>query len=173
MIPTAGAKIPRQKAHVWWRTMFRPPFPRSGSWYMPSACKHRAGGGEKRDGSLFPPTPLHCYLAEGFLPGSILRINPAKSTSTHLSRGSARARNRLPEGMEGQTRRPAFFHLLDLSPRPLIPFEGKYWSRTLPFRQFQALLTLFSEFFSPFPRGTCLLSVSRIYLALDEIYHPT
>ena len=37
---------------------------------------------------------------------------------------------------------------------------------------FQALLTLFSKFFSPFPHGTCFLSVSNAGLALDEIYHP-
>ena len=37
---------------------------------------------------------------------------------------------------------------------------------------FQALLTLFSKFFSPFPHGTCFLSVSNADLALDEIYHP-
>ena len=37
---------------------------------------------------------------------------------------------------------------------------------------FQALLTLFSKFFSPFPHGTCFLSVSSACLALDEIYHP-
>ena len=42
----------------------------------------------------------------------------------------------------------------------------------LPSRQFQALLTLFSKSFSSFPRGTCLLSVSRPYLALDGIYRP-
>jgi len=42
----------------------------------------------------------------------------------------------------------------------------------LPFQQFQALCTLFSKFFSPFPRGTCSLSVSRSCLALDGIYHP-
>ena len=46
------------------------------------------------------------------------------------------------------------------------------WFHSLPFQQFQALLTLFSKSFSPFPHGTCLLSVSRLYLALDEIYHP-
>ena len=40
------------------------------------------------------------------------------------------------------------------------------------FQRFQALLTLFSKSFSPFPHGTCLLSVSNQYLALDEIYHP-
>ena len=33
-------------------------------------------------------------------------------------------------------------------------------------------LTLFSKFFSSFPHGTCSLSVSWQYLALDEIYHP-
>ena len=37
---------------------------------------------------------------------------------------------------------------------------------------FKHYLTLFSKFFSPFPHGTCSLSVSRRYLALDEIYHP-
>ena len=46
------------------------------------------------------------------------------------------------------------------------------WSNSLPFQQFQALLTLFSKSFSSFPHGTCLLSVSNKYLALDEIYHP-
>ena len=42
----------------------------------------------------------------------------------------------------------------------------------LSLQRFQALLTLFSKSFSPFPHGTCLLSVSNQYLALDEIYHP-
>ena len=42
---------------------------------------------------------------------------------------------------------------------------------SLPSQQFQVLLTLFSKFFSSFPHGTCSLSVSRQYLALDGIYH--
>ena len=46
------------------------------------------------------------------------------------------------------------------------------WFHSLPIQQFQALLTLFPKSFSPFPHGTCLLSVSNQYLALDEIYHP-
>ena len=46
------------------------------------------------------------------------------------------------------------------------------WFHSLPFQQFQALLTLFSKSFSPFPHGTCLLSVSNQCLALDEVYHP-
>ncbi|KAM3684597.1 hypothetical protein ACJW31_11G056300 [Castanea mollissima] len=37
---------------------------------------------------------------------------------------------------------------------------------------FKRSLTLFSKSFSSFPRGTCLLSVSRPYLALDGIYRP-
>ena len=43
---------------------------------------------------------------------------------------------------------------------------------SLPPKRFHALLTLFSKFFSPFPHGTCLLSVSCLYLALDGIYNP-
>ncbi len=38
-------------------------------------------------------------------------------------------------------------------------------------QQFQFLLTLFSKSFSPFPHGTCILSVSRKYSALHEVYH--
>ena len=37
---------------------------------------------------------------------------------------------------------------------------------------FKHYFTLFSKFFSSFPHGTCSLSVSRPYLALDEVYHP-
>ena len=35
-------------------------------------------------------------------------------------------------------------------------------------RRFQVLLTLLAEYFSPFPHGTCSLSVSREYLALPD-----
>lgn len=37
---------------------------------------------------------------------------------------------------------------------------------------FKHSLTLFSKSFSSFPRGTCSLSVSRAYLALDGVYRP-
>src|SRR5215203_3907593 len=37
---------------------------------------------------------------------------------------------------------------------------------------FKHSLTLFSKSFSSFPRGTCSLSVSHQYLALDGIYRP-
>ena len=41
-----------------------------------------------------------------------------------------------------------------------------------PLYPFKYFFTLFSKFFSSFPHGTCSLSVSRQYLALDETYHP-
>jgi hypothetical protein len=41
-----------------------------------------------------------------------------------------------------------------------------------PFNNFTHYLTPFSRCFSSFPHGTCSLSVSCQYLALDEIYHP-
>src|SRR5690349_19230771 len=44
--------------------------------------------------------------------------------------------------------------------------------KRFPFNNFTHCLTLFSKFFASFPHGTCSLSVSRPYLALDEIYHP-
>ena len=40
------------------------------------------------------------------------------------------------------------------------------------FSNFRYYFTLFSKFFSSFPHGTCSLSVSHQYLALDGIYHP-
>ena len=50
-------------------------------------------------------------------------------------------------------------------------FTKQNWFHSLPFQRFQALLTLFPKSFSSFPHGACLLSVSNLYLALDEIYH--
>ena len=40
-----------------------------------------------------------------------------------------------------------------------------------PLTSFRPFLTLFSKFFASFPHGTCSLSVSHPYLALDGIYH--
>ena len=48
----------------------------------------------------------------------------------------------------------------------------KNWFHSLPSYRFQALLTLFPKSFSSFPHGTCLLSVSGQYLALEENYLP-
>ena len=48
----------------------------------------------------------------------------------------------------------------------------KNWFHSLPSHRFQALLTLFPKSFSSFPHGTCLLSVSGQYLALEGSYLP-
>ena len=61
--------------------------------------------------------------------------------------------------------------------RPLCKQSEKYDSVStdflrFPFSNFRYSLTLFSKFFASFPHGTCTLSVSHQYLALDGIYHP-
>jgi len=53
-----------------------------------------------------------------------------------------------------------------------VALPRSHWAQPLPFQQFQALFTLFSKYFASFPHGTCSLSVSCLYLALDGIYHP-
>jgi hypothetical protein len=50
--------------------------------------------------------------------------------------------------------------------------QGMTGVQRFPLNNFKYFLTLFSKFFSSFPHGTCSLSVSRRYLALDELYHP-
>jgi len=54
------------------------------------------------------------------------------------------------------------------------PQTRLYMVSGLPFHfnNFTYFFTLFSKFFSSFPHSTCLLSVSRRYLALDGAYHP-
>nr|CAH7727870.1 unnamed protein product [Callosobruchus chinensis] len=51
------------------------------------------------------------------------------------------------------------------------PFRPFGFLRFTPER-FHVLLTLSSKCFSTFPHGTCSLSVSWSYLALDGVYHP-
>ncbi|KAF2238736.1 hypothetical protein EV356DRAFT_440040 [Viridothelium virens] len=43
---------------------------------------------------------------------------------------------------------------------------------SFPFNNFTCCLTLFSKCFSSFDHSTCALSVSSLYLALEEIYLP-
>ena len=45
--------------------------------------------------------------------------------------------------------------------------------KRFPHNGFTCFLTLFSKCFSSFPHGTCSLSVSCPYLALDAVYHPS
>lgn len=79
-------------------------------------------------------------------PGFGRRINPHRSTS--------------------RVDRQTSFHR-STSDRDASPAPNRF-----PPDNFKHSLTLFSKSFSSFPRGTCLLSVSRQYLALDGIYRP-
>ena len=58
------------------------------------------------------------------------------------------------------------------SPRPPELDAGRFGCMRFPPNGFAASLTLFPKCFSPFPHGTCSLSVSCRYLALDGVYHP-
>ncbi len=67
--------------------------------------------------------------------------------------------------------RQATTQTLTWMPAPCANLTKQNWSNSLPFQQFQALLTLFSKSFA-FLHGTCSLSGSNIYEAWDEVYHP-
>jgi hypothetical protein len=97
----------------------------------------------------------------------------------------------VPEGRSGHPPRAPRRHRRDINPRccPASPPDADQRpahaagrragispgapvaSIPFPLNNFKHFLTLFSKFFSPFPHGTCSLSVSRQYLALDGIYH--
>ena len=86
------------------------------------------------------------------------------STGMTTARAWAAAPNRVdprPESIGGPARRRS------TSDRGASPAPIRF-----PPDNFKHSLTLFSKSFSSFPRGTCLLSVSRPYLALDGIYRP-
>ena len=51
------------------------------------------------------------------------------------------------------------------------PIQQQGRIQVLVIQWLQAHITLFSKYFASFPHGTCSLSDSRRYLALDEIYH--
>ncbi|KAI3809568.1 hypothetical protein L1987_25546 [Smallanthus sonchifolius] len=110
-------------------------------------CQERAGAEARRDGARCQPrsTQRHLHRHINSL-GFGRRTNPHRSTP--------------------RVDRRTDFHRStsdrDASPAPI----------RFPPDNFKHSLTLFSKSFSSFPRGTCLLSVSRQYLALDGIYRP-
>ncbi|KAK8634707.1 hypothetical protein V6N13_022588 [Hibiscus sabdariffa] len=106
-----------------------------------------AGAEERRDGACWVPRSrrrrLHGRI-EG--PGLGRHHDPRRSTP----RADRRTGSRRSTSDRGA------------SPAPI----------RFPPDNFKHYLTLFSKSFSSFPRGTCSLSVSRPYLALDGIYRP-
>ncbi|PHT27691.1 hypothetical protein CQW23_32703 [Capsicum baccatum] len=86
--------------------------------------------------------------------------------STSVSRARAFAAHPIhagprPESIDGPARHRS------TSDRGALPALIRF-----PPDNFKHSLTLFSKSFSSFPRGTCLLSVSRLFLALDGIQRP-
>ena len=85
---------------------------------------------------------------------------------------------RAPEKCDGgEKRAPGRGPFRSANPAPTPPTQLNLRGRIaesirFPSDGFTYFLTLFSKFFSSFPHGTCSLSVSRQYLALDGVYHP-
>src|SRR5512144_2430707 len=110
-------------------------------------CPERAGAEARREAHAALPRsgPRRFHgLIEG--PGLGRRPNPHRSTP-RIDRRTGSRRSTSDRGA---------------SPVPI----------RFPPDNFKHSLTLFSKSFSSFPRGTCLLSVSRLYLALDGVYRP-
>ena len=126
-----------------------------------SAPEATAGEAARSEGSKPPlpgPTPPPCRPREPTLAVPPERTGP-RGEGANPYGGALRA-------LPGRPRGPP----PTAAGRPGGPEAGG--PRALPSRRFQALLTLFSESFSSFPRGTCSLSVSRPCLALGGAYHP-
>lgn len=110
-------------------------------------CQERADAEARHDDARCQPRSTQRHIHRHInSPGFGRRINPHRSTS--------RADRRTDFHRSTSDR--------DASPAPI----------RFPPDNFKHSLTLFSKSFSSFPRGTCLLSVSRQYLALDGIYRP-
>ncbi|KAK8640632.1 hypothetical protein V6N13_008384 [Hibiscus sabdariffa] len=106
-----------------------------------------AGAEARRDGACWVPRSRRRRLHGGIEgPGLGRHHNPRRSTPRAVRRTGSR-RSTSDRGA---------------SPAPI----------HFPPDNFKHSLTLFSKSFSSFPRGTCSLSVSRPYLALDGIYRP-
>jgi hypothetical protein len=115
----------------------------------------RAGAGSAR-----APTRGAAATARAASPAAPTACPRAGSSARASAAGAARNGPR-PEPSGGPAgRRPASGRAA--SPAPI----------RFPPGNFKHSLTLFSKSFSSFPRGTCSLSGSRPYLALDGIYRP-
>ena len=115
-----------------------------------------------------------------FLDGSVAPVrisrDPARPPNRRLRRSPAhgrlgRAETRLTDAAEARADHEAVRSPTDLRARLSRPRQMPR-ATGFPPANFKHSLTLFSKFFASFPHGTCSLSVSRLYLALDEIYHP-
>lgn len=99
------------------------------------------------------------------------QVCPSNSTSAHHLASVSRISTKRRRPAAKQTRR-ANLHA-KLIPHSPVEFSG-FAVQLHPFtsERFHALFTLSSKYFSTFPHGTCSLSDSCTYLALDGVYHP-
>ena len=130
-----------------------------------------------------PPTGSHacCTPWSVFQDGHIGSLQPA-SEKCSSPKGQKHSASSIGQTASRSDQRLAFSRPSQSMParRPKIPGPSRapgvrapsVTSNAFPLNNFKHFLTLFSKFFSSFPRGTCSLSVSRQYLALDGIYHP-
>ena len=103
-----------------------------------------------------------------------------RATSPDARRAEGNRRWPAPRGSAGPTREPptkpaepeGFRGLPGPRADSLSPTRRRFSCIRFPPNGFAVFLTLFSKYFSPFPHGTCSLSVSCQYLALDGVYHP-
>ena len=127
------------------------------------------------DGTLFP----NATKQHGESQRALQHLNPQQLNAGYKSARSsylpaafnARIHSDLDQATEPTSADDSEARQSDRQPRP--QNRPAITSRH-PFvlSNFKYFLTLFSKFFSSFPHGTCSLSVSHMYLALDEIYHP-
>ncbi|KAL0315113.1 UNVERIFIED_CONTAM: protein TAR1 [Sesamum calycinum] len=121
---------------------------------------------------------------------SLVRVSRRVEWGARWPAPGARSCRSTPKGARCPPRSAAAYRLPGLWPPPqsalvrapsrsadrLSPFHIRPGRIAAPIRfppdNFKHSLTLFSKSFSSFPRGTCSLSVSRPYLALDGIYRP-
>ena len=110
-----------------------------------------------------PPSPERRlrYLPDAHSSPGARRTWPAPAAESAGVRTSLRART--THWGAHRTRDP---------PQPRELDAGRFGCMRFPPNGFAASLTLFPKCFSPFPHGTCSLSVSCRYLALDGVYHP-
>ena len=94
----------------------------------------------------FSPGPNSCWRAP---PGSATTNAESRTPAVHSDPRSARSQCPSPESRRSIAN-----------------------SMRFPSNGFTYYLTFFSKFFSSFPHGTCSLSVSCQYSALDGVYHP-
>ena len=129
----------------------------------------RGDGDRPPEGARWFPRPSAPFRKSASM-GNPTRPRPSSLTVNRADVGRSTGRAHPPrDSGRGPGLRPP---TLGRRKRGEISPADRGRSRSLPSRRFQALLTLFPGSFSPFPHGTCSLSVSRPYLALDGIYHP-